>query len=79
MKIRRKNKIHGHAKAKQTGSKKLRSKFETLRWEIKDDVWKQHNLYVNIFVGDVKANPGDFFQLSIHQQSEKRQSGYSTS
>ena len=29
------------------GSKKLRPKFETLRSEIKDDVKKQHDLYVN--------------------------------
>ena len=53
--IRKKNKIH--AKAKKTGSGKLRSKFETLRREIKADVRKQHGLYVNNLVGDVKANP----------------------
>ena len=35
-KIRRRNKTH--AKAKKTGSSKLRSKFETLRREIKVDV-----------------------------------------
>ena len=40
-KIRRRNKTH--VKAKKTGSKKLRSKFETLRREIKDDVRKQHD------------------------------------
>ena len=44
-KIRKKNKTH--AKAKKTGSSKLRSKFETLRREIKADVRKQHDLYVN--------------------------------
>ena len=49
-KIRRKNKTH--AKAKKTGSSKLRSKFETLRREIKADVRKQHDLYVNNLVGD---------------------------
>ena len=43
-KIRRRNKTR--AKAKTTGSKKLRSKFETLRREIKD-VRKQRDLYVN--------------------------------
>ena len=53
-KIRRKNKTH--AKAKKTGSGKLRSKFETLRREIKAAVRKQHDLYVNNLVGDVKAN-----------------------
>ena len=60
--IRRKNKTH--AKAKKTDSSKLRSKFETLRREIKADVRKQHDLYVNNLVGDVKANPR---LLSVHQ------------
>ena len=50
-KIRRKNKTH--AKAKKTGSNKLRSKFETLRREIKADARKQHDLHVNNLVGDV--------------------------
>ena len=45
---------------KMTGSSKLRLKFETLRREIKADVRKQHDLYVNNLVGDVKANPRDF-------------------
>ena len=44
-KIRRRNKTH--AKAKKTGCSKLRSKFETLRREIKAYVRKQHHLYVN--------------------------------
>ena len=56
------------------GSKKLRSKSETLRREIKDDLRKQHDLYVNNLVGDVKANPQDFYQ---YIKSEKRQSRYS--
>ena len=59
-KIRRRNKTH--AKAKKTGSSKLRSKFETLRREIKADVKKQHDLYVNNLVGDIKANPRDFYR-----------------
>ena len=63
-KIRRRNKTH--AKAKKTGSSKLRAKtFETLRREIKADVRKQHDLYVNNLVGDVKANPQRL--LSVHQ------------
>ena len=62
-KIRRKNKTH--AKAKNTGSSKLRSKFETLRREIKADVRKQHDLYVNNLVGDVKANPETSIGTSI--------------
>ena len=53
-KIRKKNETH--AKAKRTGSAKFRSKFETLRREIKADIRKQHDLYVNNLVGDEKAN-----------------------
>ena len=73
-KIRRKNKTH--AKAKKTGSSKLRSKFETLRREIKADVRKQHDLYVNNLVGDVKANPRDFYRYINSQK--KRTPRYST-
>ena len=57
-KTRRRNRTH--AKAKKTGSSKLRAKFESLRKEIKADVKKQHDLYVNNLVGDIKANPRDF-------------------
>ena len=67
-KIRRKNKTH--AKAKKTGSLKLRSKFETLRREIKADVRKQHDLYVNNLVGDVKANPRDFYRYINSQKKD---------
>ena len=67
-KIHRKNKTH--AKAKKTGSSKLRSKFETLRGEIKADVRKQHDLYVNNLVGDVKANPRDFYQYINSQKKD---------
>ena len=66
-KIRRKNKTH--AKAKKTGSSKLRSKIETLRREITTDVRKQHDLYVNNLVGDVKANPRDFYRyINSHKK-----------
>ena len=67
-KIRRKNKTH--AKAKKTGSSKLRSKFETLRKETKADVRKQHDLYVNNLVGDVKANPRDFYRYINSQKKD---------
>ena len=67
-KIRRKNKTH--AKAKQTGSSKLRSKFETLRREIEADVRKQHDLYVNNLVGDVKANPRDSYRYINNQKKD---------
>ena len=62
-KIRRKNKTH--AKAKKTGSSKLRSKFE-----IKADVRKQHDLYVNNLVGDVKANPRGFCRYINSQKKD---------
>ena len=67
-KIRRRNKTH--AMAKKIGSSKLRSKFETLRREIKADVRKQHDLYVNNLTGDVKANPKDFYRY-INSQKKK--------
>ena len=41
----RRNKIH--AKAKKTGSGKLRTKFESLRREIKAGIKKQHDLNMN--------------------------------
>ena len=65
-KKRRKNKTH--AKAKKTDSSKLRSKFETLRREIKADVRKQHDLYENNLFGDVKANPRDFYRYINSQK-----------
>ena len=67
-KIRRKNKAH--AKTKTTGSSKVRSKFETLRREIKADVRKQHDLYVNNLVGDVKATPRDFYRYINSQKKD---------
>ena len=35
---------------------------KSLRREIKADIRKQHDLYVNNLVGDVKANPRDFYR-----------------
>ena len=57
---------------KNTGSSKLRSKFETLRREIKADVRKQHDLYVNNLVGDVKANPRDFYRYINSQKKDTK-------
>ena len=67
-KIRKKNETH--AKAKRTGSAEIRSKFETLRREIKADIRKQHDLYVNNLVGDVKANPRDFYRYINSQKKD---------
>ena len=67
--IRRRNKTQ--AKAKKTGSRKRISKFETLRREIKADVKKQHNLYVNNLVAvDIKANPRDFYRYINGQKRD---------
>ena len=69
-KILRRNKTH--SKAKKTGSKKLRSKFETLRREIKDDVRKQQDLYVNNLVGDVKANSRNFYRYISSEKKDNQ-------
>ena len=45
-------------------------KFETLRREIKADIRKQHDLYVNNLVGDVKANPKDFYRYINSQKKD---------
>ena len=62
-KIRRKNKTH--AKAKKTDNSKLKSKFQTLRREIKADVRTQHDL-----VSDVKAKPRDFYRYINNQKKD---------
>ena len=67
-KIRRKNATH--AKAKKSASAKIRAKFETLRREIKADIRKQHDLYVYNLVGDVKANPKDFYRYINSQKKD---------
>ena len=67
-KIQRKNATH--AKAKKSGSAKIRAKFETLRREIKADIRKQHDLYVNNLVSDVKANPKDFYRYISSQKKD---------
>ena len=48
--------------SKKDSSTKSKAKFETLRREIKPDIRKQHDLFVNDLVGDVKANPRDFYR-----------------
>ena len=68
-KIHRKNKTN--AKKKKTGSSKLRSKCETLRREIKADLRKQHDLYVDNLVGVIKANPRDFGTSKVRKKTPK--------
>ena len=50
-----------------TGSSKLRSKFDL---EIKVDVTKQHDLYVNNLVVDIQANPRDFYRYINSQKKD---------
>ena len=67
-KTSRKNKTHAKAKKKKTGNSQVRSKFETVRREIKAGIRKQHDMYVNNLVGDVKANPRDFYRCISSQK-----------
>ena len=67
-KIRRKNETH--AESKKSGSAKIRAKFETLRKEIKADIRKKHDLYVNNLVGAVKANTKDFYRCINSQKKD---------
>ena len=41
-----------------------------MRREIKADVKKQHDLYVNNLVGDIKANPRDFYRYISGQKKD---------
>ena len=68
--IRKRNKTH--AKAKKTGSSKLRSKFQKLRQQIKADIKKQHDLYVNKVVGDIKVNPKDCYLYTNSQRKDNQ-------
>ena len=68
--IRKRNKTH--AKAKKTGSSKLRSKFQELRQQIKADIKKQHDLYVNKLVGGIKVNPKDFYRYTNSQRKDNQ-------
>ena len=43
---------------------------ETLRREIKADIRKQHDLYVNNLVGDVKADLKDFYRYINSQKKD---------
>ena len=43
---------------------------QTLRRKIKAGVRKQHDLYVNNLVGDVKANPRDFYRYINSQKKD---------
>ena len=52
--------------------KRLRSKFQELRQQIKADIKKQHDLYVNKLVGDIKVNPKDFYRYTNSQRKDNQ-------
>ena len=56
----------------KVGSSKLRSKYQELRQQIKADNKKQHNLYVNKLVGDIKVNPKDFYWYTNSQRKDNQ-------
>ena len=49
----------------------LGQNLKSLRREIKADVKKQHDLYVNNLVGDTKANPRDFYRYINKRKTRK--------
>ena len=57
-------------KRKRPAVVNLGSKFVTLRRKTKADVKKQHDLYVNNLVGDIKANPKDFYRYINGQKKD---------
>ena len=61
-----------HAKAKETGSSKLRTTFPELRQQIKADIKKQHDLYVYKSVSDIKVNPKDFSRYTNNQRKDNQ-------
>ena len=44
------------------------SKFESLRSEIKATLKKQHDLYVNNLISDIKVNPRDYYRCIDSQK-----------
>ena len=51
---------------------KSEQNLRTLRREIKADIRKQHGLYVNNLVVDVKANPKDFYRYINSQKKDAK-------
>ena len=50
------------------------TKLESLRMEMKAAIKKQHDLYVNNLVDDVKAKPRDFYRY-IKSKKKKKKKG----
>ena len=61
-----------HAKAKKTGHNRLKTRFQELRKEIKTEIKRQHDLYVNNLVGDIRANPKNFYRYANSQRKDSQ-------
>ena len=68
--IRKRNKTH--AKTKKTGNSRLKTRFQELRKKIKIEIKKQHDLYVNNLVGDIRANPRNFYRYANSQRKDNQ-------
>ena len=68
--IRKRNRTH--AKAKKTGNSRLKTRFIELRKEIKTEIKNQQDLYVNNLVGDIKANPSNFYRYTNSQKKDNQ-------
>ena len=66
--------MHTQWSHRASGLRSMDLHTETLRREIKADIRKQHDLYVNNLVGDVKAtsNPKDFIGTSVVRKRTPR-------
>ena len=61
-----------HAKTKKTGNSRLKTRFQELRKKIKTEIKKQHNLYVNNLVGDIRANPRNFYKYANSKRKDSQ-------
>ena len=68
--MRRKDRLH--KLAKQTGSLKLLDKWKALRAEIKQDIKKTHNEYVNNMIGDIIKDSKPFWKYMNSQKTDRQ-------
>lgn len=67
-KIRRRNKLH--KRAKETGSKRLKAKWEELRKDIKKEINTAHNRYIEDMIGNIKENSKPFWKYISSQKKD---------
>lgn len=68
--IRRKNRTH--AKAKKTGSQRLRSKWQSLRSSIQAEIKNSHDCYVNKMIGNIENDPKPFWKFITRQKKDSQ-------